>query len=472
MENGGVKRLTISAIAAALVLGAIGGVAQKTAGYALQASGGDAWAYRAMVKTMDEAAQFFTSPIFIILACAAAGAAIYSWADFVVRKWTERWRLTDRLSFGALDRKLIAMTLMAFFGSGFAISALWVVGERFLVRPASKIAAPSMEQPATPQTPPVTKPEPGQTPGVQRDAEWISNREKAYSAVDAYLDGPLRTLADALAAPDNQLPIAKAKAQNLMKAIPETLSAQKALLDRWGWIPEVGGLTDWTLPSKTLQPEVINYIKFLEGFEGNPLNGNRTPSISYSAAFNYVTALSKTTLWIVELRQSLNAKRAELERIAVQLVEPAKSAPDSSADITWNFDTPSSEPVNFLGWGGPGPNTLIYAFQAEGKSKDTPIKNINGFVRIDALSSHGNQEFPITVKASMRDLPYGVPQNSTFMVQAMINQGGIPFDVFYKEYAPLTFIFDYNGKRYERHFSRDEIKKLLAHAVFYETKTP
>lgn len=135
MENGAVKRITLSAIAAALVLGAIGGVAQQSAGYALRASGGDVWTYRAMVSAMDNVAHFLTSPLFIVLTCAVAGAAIYSWADLILRKWRERWKLTERLSFGISDRKLVAMTLLLFFGSGFALCALWVAGERFLATP-------------------------------------------------------------------------------------------------------------------------------------------------------------------------------------------------------------------------------------------------------------------------------------------------------------------------------------------------
>jgi hypothetical protein len=143
MENGGVKRLTISAIAAALILGMIGGAAQQTAGYTLRASGGDAWAYRIMVQAMDDAAQFLISPLFVITACAAVGAAIYSWADFIVRKWRERWRLTKRLSFRTAERRLMAMTLMLLLGGGFALSVLWVAGEQFLAKPD----APSAKSP-------------------------------------------------------------------------------------------------------------------------------------------------------------------------------------------------------------------------------------------------------------------------------------------------------------------------------------
>ncbi|KZD21780.1 hypothetical protein A4A58_11680 [Tardiphaga robiniae] len=100
-----------------------------------------------MVTTMNKAANFFTSPIFIILACAAVGAAIYSWVDLVIRMWSERWRLTDRLSFGSSDRKLIAMSLMLIFGGGFALSALWLAGERFMVpTPIQKITADGIPQ--------------------------------------------------------------------------------------------------------------------------------------------------------------------------------------------------------------------------------------------------------------------------------------------------------------------------------------
>jgi hypothetical protein len=145
MENGLAKRFTLSAIAAALLLGALGGAAQQTAGYALQASGGDAWAYRTTVSAMDKAAHFLTSPLFIIVACAAAGAAIYSWADFIVRKWNERWRQAGRLSFASPDRKLIAMSLMLIFGSGFVLSTLWVAVERFAKSspPEQRLASPT-----------------------------------------------------------------------------------------------------------------------------------------------------------------------------------------------------------------------------------------------------------------------------------------------------------------------------------------
>jgi hypothetical protein len=90
MGDGTGKRVTLSGIAAVLVLGAIGGLAQQSARYALRTSGGDALAYRFMAFVASEAAHYLTSPIFITIACAAVGAAIYSWADFVVRRWIDR----------------------------------------------------------------------------------------------------------------------------------------------------------------------------------------------------------------------------------------------------------------------------------------------------------------------------------------------------------------------------------------------
>jgi hypothetical protein len=132
MENGTSKRLTISAIAFIVLIPLFQGFLSSSAEYASKATGADALPYRLWGLGMAKLSSITTSLPFLLIAAGAIAVAIFVWSDYVWRRWRERWGLKDRLSFRAPDRKLIAMSLMLIFGSGFALSALWVAGERFL----------------------------------------------------------------------------------------------------------------------------------------------------------------------------------------------------------------------------------------------------------------------------------------------------------------------------------------------------
>ena len=85
-----------------------------------------------------------------------------------------------------------------------------------------------------------------------------------------------------------------------------------------------------------------------------------------------------------------------------------------------------------------------------------------------------NKEFPAVItQLGKSNAPLSsIVKRGKFQLHAMFNQNGIPFDTFFTDYAPFTFVFEYNGKPYSRDFTKEEIKKLLANAVFYESPRP
>lgn len=127
-------------------------------------------------------------------------------------------------------------------------------------------------------------------------------------------------------------------------------------------------------------------------------------------------------------------------------------------DITWDFD-------HVLGLvGGGGQETRVVSFQARGRNNlDEPILHVSGSIRSDVT----NAQFPIRFVINGRRVPpestNGIPRNAEFEISSAPFPSnnppneGVTLSRFLIDFATFTFVFEYDGKRFVRHFTNDEI---------------
>lgn len=150
-----------------------------------------------------------------------------------------------------------------------------------------------------------------------------------------------------------------------------------------------------------------------------------------------------------------------------------------TAVITWNFED-TKNPYFILGMSKSGTNeSLIISFQAQGmNNSDDPIKNVNGYIRSDVTNAQYAIWFVIEGQPVAPDDTYGIPphaqfqitSNPTFSSSDAKQNSGIPASKFLIEFAKFTFVFNYDGMIYSRHFISDEIKRQIQH--FEDQITP
>ena len=189
---------------------------------------------------------------------------------------------------------------------------------------------------------------------------------------------------------------------------------------------------------------------------------------------------------IVEVVRGVNAYsekkvRAEVEH-RPELIQPKEPKQDSPrtqntgnmqaperTDIAWSFDTEEGR-FTFLGMQtvpGPVSEPLILGFQAHGKNNlDDPILHFSGFVRSDIT----NETFPIFLARDNKLLrpedTLGIPRKAEFDLSAKpfpsnhpegYLGAGMNASTFLRQYPELTFVFEYDGKRYVKHFTKRDV---------------
>jgi hypothetical protein len=117
-----------------------------------------------------------------------------------------------------------------------------------------------------------------------------------------------------------------------------------------------------------------------------------------------------------------------------------------------------------------GEEPWIIGFQARGHNDtDGPITKIDGLIRSDI----NNAEFPVNfVIGGQRVRPdetNGIPRDADFDIASdpfpsvdAKNSAGMPRERFLSEFVKFTFEFNYDGRKYVRHFSREESEQHIA----------
>lgn len=165
-----------------------------------------------------------------------------------------------------------------------------------------------------------------------------------------------------------------------------------------------------------------------------------------------------------EIRRKLGLENAE-KPTAVR--EPAQSV-QSTSDFTWNFDKEEGRFAFLAMQTVPEvvSEPLITGFQAHGKNNlDEPIVHFSGFIRSDT----SNETFPILLARDNKFLrpeeTLGIPRKAEFDLHAKLPSNhperysgeGMNASAFLRQYTELTFVFEYDEKKYDEHFSKKGI---------------
>jgi hypothetical protein len=161
-----------------------------------------------------------------------------------------------------------------------------------------------------------------------------------------------------------------------------------------------------------------------------------------------------------------------------------RGEPDTGP-LVWNFEQSARGAGYFLTMQkvSDQPEIRVISFGAKGKNNsDKPITKFNGYLR----SEQTNVTIPIYLLAQEQDesknlacfphawIPtsaeetYGIPAFADFEISSsekpFIETGkdGIPLSKFLNDFVPFTVILEYDGTKYERRFTTEEVKRQIA----------
>jgi hypothetical protein len=155
---------------------------------------------------------------------------------------------------------------------------------------------------------------------------------------------------------------------------------------------------------------------------------------------------------------------------------------DDSGAIVWNFAETARGRGYFLNMQKPTNGEMqIIGFGAHGKNIGSePITDFEGYVRSDIT----NQSIPLYIVAAQSSaanvctmnastLPQdtmGIPGFADFDVVTntkpiflnVISDEAVPLSKFMSSFVPFTVVTKYNGKKYQRQFTKEEVQKQVA----------
>jgi hypothetical protein len=167
----------------------------------------------------------------------------------------------------------------------------------------------------------------------------------------------------------------------------------------------------------------------------------------------------------------------------------------SSSDtgrIVWNFEQTARGAGYFLTMQKTGDQEIrVIGFGAWGKNTSSdPVSAFSGYMRSDKT----NAEIPVYILAQdanesttlacfahpwIPTLPgetFGIPPFADFQIvtheKPVIETGkdGIPITKFFTDFVPFTILLEYDGRKVERHFSREEVTKQIE--IFEKSMNP
>ncbi len=274
------------------------------------------------------------SLVLLVLAALATGTASYAWADFLWRRWRERWQEHPQLSFKSADRKLIAMTLMLFFGAGFAICVLWAAGERFLVSStkATSVTGNSSaiteanqgaDRPSRRTYPPVDREEISlaiaqistllnkPTAAIEKESQELVRlwEAKKYSSTD-----PSRELKYLIERLEALRPVSSEAWQGIEKAFAD-FPRRRDLLQEILQLPQVEReqpVPNWQYASNDLHRAVSTYLEIYNKIDPRAREGFVVTANPVQT--NFMNATAKLNAWIHESNQRMKAVEQEIFR--------------------------------------------------------------------------------------------------------------------------------------------------------------
>jgi hypothetical protein len=151
-----------------------------------------------------------------------------------------------------------------------------------------------------------------------------------------------------------------------------------------------------------------------------------------------------------------------------------------TGEIAWNFEDTARGKGYFLDMQKPlGSELMVAGFGAHGKNTSSePITDFDGYLRSDK----NNETLPVYIlaadpivtsactflKPSLPKDTLGIPAFADFNISTskkpiILNQyEGMPLSRFLNEFVPFTIVLKYNGKSYQRHFTKEEVDRQVA----------
>ena len=172
------------------------------------------------------------------------------------------------------------------------------------------------------------------------------------------------------------------------------------------------------------------------------------------------------------IHESVMFRRSQMNAIYPLLKE--SFWPRSVPDISWDYERPEWGAFGFLSLqrtASAGQTVWIKAFQAKGHNNTGgPVTNVSGLFRSDI----NNREVPMNFRISSNELvkpgdTYGIPMDADLFIESdrlsPTDSRGLTREEFLAMFGAFTLELNYDGKKYVRHFTRDESERLISKFV-------
>ena len=136
----------------------------------------------------------------------------------------------------------------------------------------------------------------------------------------------------------------------------------------------------------------------------------------------------------------------------------------SARGIAWDFDNPNHY---FLGLTGGRDSITVPSFQGLGHNNlGVPIERVAGYLRIDRNSRRYPMRLAVNGVPIDPEATDGIPVDADFTIVVPFYAANkydeyIPALQFLADFPPFTFVFEYDGKTYQRNFTREDVKSQI-----------
>ncbi len=158
--------------------------------------------------------------------------------------------------------------------------------------------------------------------------------------------------------------------------------------------------------------------------------------------------------------------------------------PAAIGNIVWDFEQTANGSGYFLSMTRVGNQEIrVLGFQAHGKNvSNKATEHLNGYVRSEVT----NVQLPIYLLAQAQEDPkpnvcyaqtwiptlpqetFGIPPFADFQLAtfskpvAVAESDGSPISKFMNDFVPFTIVLEYDGTKYERQFSKEEVQRQVS----------
>jgi len=148
-----------------------------------------------------------------------------------------------------------------------------------------------------------------------------------------------------------------------------------------------------------------------------------------------------------------------------------RNLPEHFRRISWDFNDYNLALPSQRQSIGTSEDTMLYGeveyrisqFQLKGRNNSKkPIEHVGGYIRSDKT----NRKIPLLLEGRPPEETHGIPGKCEFWVRVIFPNShgtmeGYTIEDFWMHFGEFTFVFEYDGKKYEKQFTRKAIEKLI-----------